>query len=119
MLLNLILFLLADFFKQRIEFVSAEIFHPVTIQADQNMLMTAGRGDKSMAAAGLMHPLGQIEFFQFFKGTVDAHQSQLGMLFTSQVKYFLRIQRPLGFSHDFHDGFAGRRNAVSAEGELF
>ena len=78
---------LADFGDQIVHFfaVTAEILYPPTALADQQMLVTGGRGDESLAARGLVNTLDQTQFFQLLNRAIDRHQTQFRIALAGQL----------------------------------
>ena len=102
MLPDLIARLFRDRGDQGIEIIALEESHLTTTLAEQEVLVRLACGDKCLAALGLVYPLDEVQFLQFFQSAIDGDQTEGGILRTRDVEYLDRGEGPLGRGNGFH-----------------
>jgi hypothetical protein len=77
------------------------------------MLMTLHGAQITMAAIWQVDPLNQLEFLQFFEGSVNCNQANARVVLTGKIIYFKWAESAAAVGNDFDQGSAGGRQAVS------
>jgi hypothetical protein len=114
MVMDLIPALEADTESKIGEIIPAEIFHPMAVSAQKQVLVPINMGNVCMATILLVDTLYEIYFFQFFQGPVNRNQSHSFAPFARLDKDIHRSECSVTLQYDLNDHLPGTGDPVSA-----
>ena len=88
---------------QLVKIVALEEGHASAVLAEQQVLMTVTRGDKCLAAFGLVDALNEVQFFQFLQRAIHGHQAEGAIGFPRRIVDLDGGERPRAFGDRFDD----------------
>lgn len=117
-LLGSIAGLSGDGAHERLQIVAFEEGDTTAALAEQQVLVPLTGGDEGLAALGLMHALDQVQFLQFFHGSINCYETQGGVALAGGVIYINGRDGMATMCDRVHDRPASLGEAISVVAEL-